>query len=80
MAILVGHDSGSTLESPILFAFLNTTLLCGTLLVVVLMATRSYRMTGSLTFLMMGCGALFLGVGSLMAGWVMPRPATRIPV
>jgi len=79
MAILVGHDSGSTHESPILLAFLNTILFCGTLLVVVLMATRSYGMTGSLTFLMMGCGALFLGVGSLMAGWVMPASGNPNP-
>jgi PAS domain S-box-containing protein len=77
--MLVGHDSGSTLESPILHALPNTIFLCGILLGVVPMAAKSYQRSGSRTFLMMGCGALFLGVSSLMAGWVMAVSGNRNP-
>ena|GEM_PF-2220898 len=72
IAILAGRDSGISLESPVLLVLLNTLFLCGILPAVVLMAARSYLTTGSLTFLMMGCGALFLVVGNLMVTWVMP--------
>ena len=71
MAILAGHDSGRALESPFLLAFLNTRFLGAILLTMVLMATRSYRTTASLTLLMMGCAALVLGASSLMVGRVM---------
>jgi PAS domain S-box-containing protein len=78
-AILIGHDSGIPHESPLLLASLNTIFLGGFPLVVVLMATRSYQTTGSLTFLMMGCGALVLGVSSLLAGWVLPASGNENP-
>ena len=71
MAILAGHDSCHALQSPPLFAFLNTRFLGAILLTMVLMATRSYRTTASLTLLMMGCAALVLGASSLMVGRVM---------
>jgi hypothetical protein len=72
MAILLRHDSCRTLESPLLLASLNTFFVGGLLLAVLCMATKSYQASGSLTFLMMGCGALFVGVSSLMAGWTLP--------
>jgi PAS domain S-box-containing protein len=70
-AILVGRDSSRGFEAPLLLAFLNTLFLIGILLAVAWMAARSYRATGSLTFLMMGCGALFRGVSQLIANSVM---------
>ena len=72
MALLIGHDSRVALRSPILLAALNTLIHGPILLAVVLMATRSCRTTGSLLFLMMGCGALIRGFSALMAAWVMP--------
>ena len=83
LAILIRHDSGRTFDSPLLRASLNTLFLCGIPLAVVCMATRSYRTTGSLTFLMMACGTLFLGVSNLVASWVMPafgNPYSKITV
>jgi PAS domain S-box-containing protein len=53
-------------------ASLNTLFVGGILLAVLCMATKSYQASGSLAFLMMGCGALFVGLGSLMAGWTLP--------
>jgi len=71
--ILVGRASGAGIESPLLVAFLNTLFLVGILLVVAYMAARSYQRTGSLTFLMMGCGALFRGVSILITSWLIPE-------
>jgi len=70
--MLAGHDSSVSFELPFLLALLNTFIPGCILLAVVLMATRSYQVSGAMTFLMMGCGALSLCVSNLMVSWLMP--------
>jgi PAS domain S-box-containing protein len=70
-AILAGRGSGRALEAPLLLASLNAIFIGGVLLAVAWMAARSYQTSGSLTFLMMGCGALFRGVSNLIGSSVM---------
>ena len=72
MVALAVQDSSLAHESPALLAALNTVFLCGVQLTVALLAARSFRATGSVVFLMLGCGLLSMAVSSLLAGWVMP--------
>ena len=57
-------------EPPLLVFILNTVFLFLAPCVVSYMAIKSYLLAGSFTVLFLGCGALTLGTGSLLAGWL----------
>ncbi len=57
-------------EPPLLVFILNTVFLFLAPCVVSYMVIKSYLLAGSFTVLFLGCGALTLGTGSLLAGWL----------
>jgi PAS domain S-box-containing protein len=57
-------------EPPLLLPLLNTVFVCVTLGIVAYFALRSYLASGNSNILFIGCGALALGTGSLLAGWL----------
>lgn len=59
-------------EMPVLLAFLNSIFLCAIPLIIAFQAAKSHHATGSLSFMILGCGLVFFGYSSLLAGWVMP--------
>ncbi len=58
-------------EPPGLFAALNALFLTILPLGVVYFATRGYLHSGLYRMLMLGCGTLTLGLGSLLSGWML---------
>ena len=60
MIVLILQGSTASFESPDLLAALNTLFLCAIPLFVAYLATRSYRSTGILAFLIIGAGLVFL--------------------
>ncbi|MEI6207617.1 MAG: ATP-binding protein [Desulfuromonadales bacterium] len=71
-AILNSREPVIVFEMPITLALLNSIFLCIIPLIVAFLAVKSHRATGSLSFMMMGCGLVVFGYSSLLAGWVMP--------
>ncbi len=71
--ILYIQGSALVIESPMFLALLNTIFVCAIPLAGAYLAARSFRATGVIAFLWVGCGLLFFGVSSLAAGWVMPQ-------
>jgi hypothetical protein len=71
LVILASLDLKRVVEPPGLFAALNTLFLTILPLSVVYFATRSYLSSGFFTMLMLGSGALTLGLGSLLSGWTL---------
>ena len=57
-------------EPPLLLPILNVVFLFAASGVVAYVAMVSYLSGGSLTVLLLGCGVLTLGTGSLVAGWL----------
>ena len=84
LAILVALDSRTVIEPPGLFAALNTLFLTILPLSVVYFAARGYFQSGLFTMLMLGGGALTLGLGSLFSSWLLgtegggPNPSATI--
>jgi signal transduction histidine kinase len=71
LVILASLDLKVVFEPPGLFAALNTLFLTVLPVSVVYFATRSYLHSGVFTMLMLGSGALTMGLGSLLSGWIM---------
>ena len=74
MAVSLIFDPPAIRESPFLLALLNLLFLGLIPLVMTVLATKSYLVTGARTFLCMGCGLLSFGVSSIMAGCAMHLP------
>ena len=68
------------LEPPLLVFFLNMIFLFLAPCVVSYLAMRSYVLGGSSTILFLGCGALALGTGSLLADWLIGSPGPNVLV
>lgn len=66
------YDSVQAYEAPLALAWLNTLFLCLLPLSLAYYAARSYAATDEAAFLLAGGGWVVFGVGSLLAGWVMP--------
>ncbi|MGZ6207605.1 MAG: PAS domain S-box protein [Syntrophales bacterium] len=67
-------------EPPLLLPILNTVFLFFVSCVVSYMAMRSYLISGLPTLLLLGCGVLTLGVGALLAGWLIGPEGPNVNV
>ncbi len=72
--LLTISDENSILDSPFLVSLLNTILITAISLFVALVAARSYWKSGWLSLLIMGCGSLTFGTGSLIYAVVIGGP------
>ncbi len=70
VVLLSQRVGGVSFEDPTLLALLNSLFLYAVPLIIAALAARSYRATGVLPFLLLGCGLLIFGLSSLVAGWV----------
>ena len=67
-------------EPPLLLPILNTIFLFFVSCVVSYIAMRSYLISGLPTILLFGCGVLTLGVGALLAGWLIGPEGPNVNV
>ena len=70
IALLALHNSPLYFEPPLLLALLNTVFLGLFPLIIAFLAYRSFRHSGSYCILLLGCGLLAMGLGSIAAGWL----------
>jgi PAS domain S-box-containing protein len=69
-------DASLAFDPPVLMLVLNTLLLFGVSLAVLVTALRAYVASGASNILLLGCGMLALGVAALVGGWVRPLGGT----
>lgn len=74
IAILVSLDLRAVFEPPLLLPLLTAVFLSIIPLVVAYFSARSYVSSGSRNLLLLGCGMLAFGSGSLLAGWLIAAP------
>ncbi|MCX9010720.1 MAG: PAS domain S-box protein [Candidatus Methanoperedens sp.] len=74
IAILALLDIKVVFEPPLLLPILNTVFISAISFAVSYISMRSYLASGSLGILMLGCGTLAFGSGSLFAGWLIGAP------
>ena len=79
MLVLNIHEPPALFEAPFVLAILNTIFLFAVPLVVAYMAAKSYRATGVIAFMLIGCGLVLFSVSNLYAGWVMPLAGNPNP-
>jgi PAS domain S-box-containing protein len=74
IAILVRLDLRAVFEPPLLLPVLATVFLSVIPVVVAYFSARGYVSSGSRNLLLLGCGMLAFGSGSLLAGWLIAAP------
>ena len=74
IAVLALSDIRVVFEPPLLLSILNTLFISVISLVVASISASNYLKSGSLSFLLLGCGVLAVGSGSLAAGWLIGPP------
>ena len=74
IALLAWQNSAQVFEPPLLLALLNTLFLGLFPLLIAFFAYRLFRLSGSYCILLLGCGLLVMGLGSISAGWLNGLP------
>jgi PAS domain S-box-containing protein len=74
IAALAILNNTTVFEPPLLLPLMNTVFLGLFPLFIALIAFRTYRMSGSLSVLLLGSGMLVFGLGSIAAGWLNGLP------
>jgi len=74
IAILAALNTATVYELPFLLPILNTFFLGIIPIVITYFAFRVFQRSGSVSVLLMGCGILIFGLGSISAGWLNVLP------
>jgi PAS domain S-box-containing protein len=74
IAVLALSDIRVVFEPPLLLSILNTLFISIMSFVVASISASNYLKSGSLSFLLLGCGVLAVGSGGLAAGWLIGPP------
>ena len=74
VAVLAISDIRVVFEPPLLLSILNTLFISVISFVVASISASNYLKSGSLNFLLLGCGVLAVGSGGLAAGWLIGPP------
>ncbi len=78
--VMYGMNTGVNFESPVLLATLNTLFCSSVSLLVAALSAREHRISGSLAALLLGCGALFFGLGDVLEALLLNRLGVAIVV